>query len=52
MDPVSAFSVVVGVLQIIDYGIVTARTLVRIYKRGSTAEFERLEQQTQSLTEV
>ncbi|KAL8838532.1 MAG: hypothetical protein Q9170_002112 [Blastenia crenularia] len=49
MDPVTAFSLAAGVLQVIDVGFKAVKTCREFYKDGSLAEFRGVEEVTEAL---
>ena len=40
MDPVTAFSLVCGVFQTIDFGVKVAKTWRELYKEGTASELD------------
>lgn len=52
MDPVSAFSLACGVIQIVDFSIKTVSSCRRLYKEGSLSENGAIEGWAEHLTEL
>lgn len=50
MDPITAFSLAVGVIQVIDFSTKTLSQFREIYKNGSLSEHESIESMTEHLT--
>ena len=52
MDPLTAFSLVCGVIQVVDFSIKTLAKCKAIYKKGSLSEHEELRELTKQLVNV
>ena len=52
MDPLTAFSLVCGVIQVVDFGTKTLIKCKEIYKGGSSSEYQKLEDLTKNLVDV
>ena len=52
MDPLTAFSLVCGVIQVVDFSTKTVAKCVEIYKEGSLPEYRDLEDLTKHLVEA
>ena len=52
MDPVTAFSIAVGTLQIVDQGIKASKAVYQIYRDGGTAANQQLDHEATVLTQA
>ena len=52
MDPLTAFSLACGVIQVVDFSTKTVAKCIEIYKEGSFAEYRDLEDLTKHLVEA
>lgn len=52
MDPLTAFGLACGVIQVVDFGTKTLITCKEIYKGGSSSEYQELEDLTKNLVDV
>lgn len=52
MDPLTAFSLACGVIQVVDFSTKTVAKCVEIYKEGSSSEYRDLEDLTKHLVEA
>lgn len=52
MDPLTAFSLVCGVVQVVDFSIKTLSKCKEIYHEGSLSQYQELENLTKHLVEV
>ena len=52
MDPLTAFSLVCGVIQVVDFSIKTLSKCKEIYRGGSLSQYQELEDLTKHLVDV
>lgn len=52
MDPLTAFSLVCGVIQVVDFSIKTLSKCKEVYREGSLSQYQELEDLTKHLVDV
>ena len=52
MDPITAFSLACGVIQVVDFSIKTVIKCKEVYKEGALSAYQELEDLTQNLVDV